>query len=332
MGGLTLLVGFLPVLLFLAALILMDSYKLVSRGSVLAAIAAGALTAVISFLLNRFLLTSGLEADVLRRYVAPLLEETLKACYVVYLVRSARVGFLVDAAILGFAVGTGFAFVENLYYAGATRDLELGLWILRGLGTAVMHGSATAIVAILSKSLTERRASGAIALFLPGVLLASVAHALFNRVILNPFVSTAGMLIAMPLLVGLVFERSDRATRDWLGVGLDTDVELLESIETGRVTETPVGAYLASLSRFPGPVVADMLCLLRIHLELSLRAKGVLIARSAGIELPIDDQVRDNFREMKYLERSIGKTGLIAIFPFMRTSSRDLWQLYMLGK
>ena len=332
MGGLTLLVGFLPVLLFLAALILMDSYKLVSRGSVLAAITAGALTAVISFLLNRLLLTWGLEADVLRRYVAPLLEESLKACYVVYLVRSARVGFLVDAAILGFAVGTGFALVENLYYAGATRDLELGLWIVRGLGTAVMHGSATAIVAILSKSLTERRASGAIALFLPGILLSSAAHALFNHVILNPFVSTAAMLIAMPLLVGLVFDQSDRATRDWLGVGLDTDVELLESIETGHVTETPVGAYLASLNRFPGPVVADMLCLLRIHLELSLRAKGVLIARSAGIDLPIDDQVRDNFREMKYLERSIGKTGRIAILPFMRTSSRDLWQLYMLGK
>ncbi len=332
MGALTLLIGFLPVVLFLAALIGIDSYKLVSRGSVLSAIAAGAAAAGISFLLNRFLLESGLDATVLRHYVAPLLEETLKACYVVYLVRSARVGFLVDAGILGFAVGTGFSLVENLYFAGATSDLGLGLWIVRGLGTAVMHGSATAVVAILSKSLTERRASGSVALFLPGVLLASAAHSLFNHVILNPFVSTTAMLITMPLLVGLVFERSDRATRDWLGVGLDTDVELLECIETGRIADTPVGAYLGSLKRFPGPVVADMLCLLRIHLELSLRAKGVLIARAAGIDLPIDDQVHDNFREMKFLERSIGKTGRIAILPFMRTSTRDLWQLYMLGK
>src|SRR5256885_8503991 len=53
--------------------------------------------------------------------------------------RSAHVGFLVDAAILGFAVGTGFAVVENVYYASVMRDLELGLWLVRGLGTAVME-------------------------------------------------------------------------------------------------------------------------------------------------------------------------------------------------
>jgi hypothetical protein len=29
---------------------------------------------------------------------------------------------------------------------------------------------------------------------------------------------------------------------------------------------------------------------------------------------------------------SIGKTGQHALKPFLRLSSRDLWQLYMLGK
>ncbi|HYQ96522.1 MAG TPA: PrsW family glutamic-type intramembrane protease [Candidatus Eisenbacteria bacterium] len=332
MSALTLVLGLAPVVLFLAALILVDSYKLVSRRSIAAALAAGAAAAGVSFLANRLLLAFHLDEIVLRRYVAPLLEESIKAIYLVYLVRSARVGFLVDAAILGFAVGTGFALVENLYYAGTMRDAAAGLWIVRGLGTAVMHGSATAIVGILSKSLTDRRGSGSLGLFLPGIALATAAHALFNHVLLNPFVSTAVMLIAMPLLVGLVYERSDKGTRDWLGVGLDADVELLDSIESGRIADTPVGAYLTSLNRFSGPVVADMLCLLRIHLELSLRAKGILIARAAGVEVPVDIQVRENFQEMKYLERSIGKTGKIAILPFMRTSNRDLWQLYMLGK
>ena len=41
---------------------------------------------------------------------------SLKALIVVVLIRTHRIGFLVDAAILGFAVGTGFALVENLYY------------------------------------------------------------------------------------------------------------------------------------------------------------------------------------------------------------------------
>jgi RsiW-degrading membrane proteinase PrsW (M82 family) len=332
MNALTLFVGLSPVVLFLGALILMDSYKLVSWKSVAAALAAGAGSALVSLLLNRVLLEAGLDEMVLRRSVAPVIEESIKAIYVVTLIRSARVGFLVDAAILGFAVGTGFALVENLYYAREMSDAGLGLWIVRGLGTAVMLGSATAIVGIISKSLTDRRGSTSLLLFLPGIALAAVVHALFNHFILTPLVSAAAMVIAMPILVGIVFERSDRATRAWLGEGLDHDVELLLMIESGHVEDTPVGVYLASLNRLPGPVLADMLCLLRIHLELSLRAKGILIARAAGVEVPLDDEVRANFEGMRYLERSIGKTGRIAILPLRRTSGRDLWQLHVLGR
>ncbi len=330
MRVLTLAVGFLPVLLLLAALILMDSYKLVRRRSVALALLAGAAAALAALLLNRLLLSHGVDTIVLRRYVGPLLEETLKAVYVIYLIRSAHVGFLVDSAIVGFAVGTGFAVVENVHYAEVMRNLDPGLWLVRGLGTAVMHGSTTAIVAILSKSLADRRDTRSVGIALPGLLLAFAAHSFFNHLILNPFLSTALMLIAMPLLVALVFERSGKATRDWLGVSLDTDVELLDSIERGQVEETPAGAYLASLTRLPGPVVGDMLCYLRIHLELSLRAKGVLIARAAGVDLEIEDDVRADFREMRFLERSIGKTGKMAMMPFLRSSSRDLWQLYVL--
>jgi RsiW-degrading membrane proteinase PrsW (M82 family) len=332
MNALTLLVGLSPVVLFLGALILMDSYKLVSWKSVAAALAAGACSALAALLVNRFLLQAGLDEMALHRYAAPVIEESLKAAYLVYLIRSARVGFLVDAAIMGFAVGTGFALVENLYFAREMAGAGLGLWLVRGLGTAVMLGSASAIVGIISKSLTDRRGSTSLLLFLPGIALAAAAHALFNSFFVNPLVSAAAMVIAMPILVGIVFERSDRATREWLGEGLDHDMELLQAIESGHVEDTPVGAYLASLSRLPGPVVADMLCLLRIHLELSLRAKGILIARAAGVEVPLDEEVHANFEEMRYLERSIGKTGRIAILPLRRTSARDLWQLHVLGE
>jgi len=332
MNALTLLVGLGPVVLFLGALILMDSYKLVSWRSVAAALAAGVGSALVSLLVNRLLLQAGLNEMVLHRSVAPVVEESAKAVYLVYLIRSARVGFLVDAAIMGFAVGTGFALVENIYFAGEMAGAGLGLWLVRGLGTAVMLGSATAVVAIISKSLTDRRGSTSLLLFLPGIGLAAAVHALFNHFILTPLASAAAMVIAMPIVVGIVFERSDKATRAWLGEGLDHDMALLLMIEGGHVEDTPVGAYLASLHRAPGPVLADMLCLLRIHLELSLRAKGILIARAAGVEIPLDEEVRANFEEMHHLERSIGKAGRMALLPLRRTSSRDLWQLHVLGE
>ncbi len=331
---LALLVGFVPVLLFLAGLMLMDSYKLVARRAVLLALVAGGAAAVAALLANRLAL-EGLRVDpvALRRYVAPLVEEVLKGLFVVHLLRSHRVGFMVDAGIQGFAVGTGFAVVENVYYAHVLGDFRPLLWVVRGLGTAVMHGTTTAMLAILAKDLADRRDSVAPGVFLPGLAAAFAVHSAFNHLTLQPLVATAVLLLVMPLLLLVVFERSERATRAWLGSGIDGDVELLELILSEGIADSHVGRYLDSLrKRFPGAVLADMLCLLRIHLELSLSAKGILLARSAGIRIPVDEGVRANFDEMRFLERSIGATGRLAILPLLRTRSRDLWQLHVLGR
>lgn len=327
-------VGAGPVFLLVAGLIFMDSYKLVSQRMVLQAIAIGAVAAVAALAVNLALLDGAkVPAVALSRYVAPVIEELLKGLYIVFVMRRDRVGFLVDAAILGFAVGAGFAVVENLYYAQALRDPNPGLWLARGLGTAVMHGCTTAIAAVISKERVDRRGSVALVAFAPGIAAAAVIHSAFNHLALAPLVSTAVMLGVMPLLLLAAFERSEKATQDWLGLGLDVDVEVLELIHSGEISSTRVGRYLESLrDRFPGPVVADMLCLLQIQLELGLRAKGVLMARRAGVEIPIDRDVRANLVEMKYLERSIGPTGRMAILPFLRAHSRDLWQIHLMTR
>jgi hypothetical protein len=79
-------------------------------------------------------------------------------------------------------------------------------------------------------------------------------------------------------------------------------------------------------------LVADVLCYLRLSTELALRAKGILMMRESGFDVPVDEATRAKFAEMRYLEASIGKTGLLAIQPMRRMSNKDLWQLYMLGK
>src|SRR3954462_3733005 len=108
------LVALLPVVVFLAALLWLDSYKLLAPSSVVAVIAAGAAMAAVSYPVNAGLLAR-LNIDLLgfSRYVSPITEEVLKALLVVALVRMHRIGFFVDAAIYGFAVGAGFALAEN---------------------------------------------------------------------------------------------------------------------------------------------------------------------------------------------------------------------------
>jgi uncharacterized membrane protein YeaQ/YmgE (transglycosylase-associated protein family) len=265
-------------------------------------------------------------------YIAPLIEELLKAAYLIYLLRSNKIGFMVDAAISGFAIGTGFALVENVFYMILHPEGSLFLWVIRGFGTAIMHGATTAIVGITAKNLLDRKATSGIIALLPGLAGAIVIHMLYNHFFISPSLSTFVILIVLPVLLVVVFRQSEKSTQDWLGVGFDTDRELLEMLTTGNLADTKIGMYLQSLqSAFRGEILADMLCFLRIHLELAISAKGILLMREAGFNVNPDQEIRDKFQELKYLERSLGKTGKLAIHPFLHTSNKDLWQLHMLG-
>jgi len=297
-------------------------------------IMAGAATAVASLFVNQFVESwTGVDPVALARYVAPLVEEILKGTVLVVLFARHRVAFLVDAAILGFAVGAGFAAVENLHYFFILDDPNFALWIVRGFGTALMHGSVTAIMAIISLQLLDTRESFSLVFFLPGLALAVALHSLFNHFFIAPTVSTALLLVAMPGFFIIIFHVSERRTRDWLGTGFDTDAELLQVIVSGGVSDSRISAYLKELrQRFPPTTVVDMICLLRLRLELSIRAKGILLARQAGFDVPADPDMEGRFDELRFLEDAIGRTGLLALAPLFHFSDRDLWQYHMIGK
>ncbi|MEO5844119.1 MAG: PrsW family glutamic-type intramembrane protease, partial [Caldimonas sp.] len=327
------LVALLPVLAFLAALLWLDSYKLIAPPAVFAVIGVGAAVAAASYPLNAYLLGRlGLGLMEFSRYVSPLAEELLKGLVVLALVRMHRIGFLVDAAIYGFAVGTGFALAENLYYLHLAAEAGMGTWIVRGFGTALMHGGTTALFAVMGLARIERAAHARAVHFLPGFAVAALLHSGFNHLSHMPLAATLVTMLTLPPLTWAIFERSERSLRDWIGHGFDADAKLLELIGAGGFAASPPGRYLASLQRsLPGALLADALCYLRLYTELSLRAKGVLMMRENGFESPLaDDETRAKFTELRYLEKSIGATGLRALRPVLKLRQRELLQLYML--
>jgi RsiW-degrading membrane proteinase PrsW (M82 family) len=321
------LLGFLPVSLFLLSLVYLDSFKLVRLRTIVALIVAGALAAAASLLVNYWLLRVGVGRDLLMHFDAPVVEEILKALPILLMLRGRRIGFVIDAAICGFAVGTGFALAENLYFLSTLVGAPPALWVVRGFGTAVMHGGTTAIMAMTTKALSERRKSDALWLAAPGLLIAVALHSLFNHFVLSPAMSTLVIIIVLPPLMVLVFGQSERYLREWLGTGFDLDAELLKAMSSGEFVESGAGQYLQSLrDHFDGAVLADMLCYLRLQSELSLRVKGIMMLREAGFPVKEDGEVREKLAEMKYLRKSIGKTGELALSPLLR----DVWQLHLL--
>jgi RsiW-degrading membrane proteinase PrsW (M82 family) len=323
----------LPVIGFLATLFLMDSFKLVPSRWIVVALVSGAAAAAFSASLWPTLLLSGLSDDAAVRYVAPLVEEALKASVVILLVVSGRVGFLVDAALLGFGIGAGFALAENVLYLRELPHATLGLWLVRGFGTAMLHGGTTSIFAILARALGDRFPRRPYAVFLPALVPSILIHSAFTNLPLPPAALTGVILVVLPLLLIAVFDRSERATREWMGAGMDLDFEVLQLVASEHFALTRFGQYLQELrSRFPAIVVADMYCLLRLELELSVQARALVMARDAGLELAADDDLAASLAERDYLQQSIGRTGLLALRPLQVTNTRDRFHRNLLTR
>lgn len=326
-------IALLPVLLFLAGLVQLDGYKLVRMRMMLTLMATGAIAACLSYVLNNLAFAHFPGSFVTySRYASPWIEEALKAALLVFLIRTRRVGLPVDAGIAGFAIGTGFAVIENLYYLAARPHTVLAVQVIRGFGTAIMHGGTATILAMISNTLYERRPGGGLQLLLPGLLAAVVLHTGYNYLLVRPALATLATLLVLPFVIYLVFDHSERVLRNWIELDLAADVELLQSISAGKFLGSKSGRYLQALrDRFRGEQLADMLCYLRVHGELAVRAKGVLLLRESGLaEPPIDAATRERLAELAQLERAIGAAGVLAIRPLMMATGKEIWQLTLL--
>jgi RsiW-degrading membrane proteinase PrsW (M82 family) len=316
----------LPVPAFLGALRLLDSYKLVTLSRTLRNVGVGCLVAALCYGINSAVFAAlGGSPRWYLAFAAPAIEEILKAVYLLWLVRANRVGFMVDAAITGFAIGAGFALVENIAYLAFFAGSSPLLWILRGFGTATMHGANTAIVGIVATVAVNPRFRPA------GLALAFAIHSAYNQELLSPLGNALALLLVVPIVLALVFMKSEASLQKWIGDRLDKDVDLLHAISTGQFIDTHAAHYLRSLkSSFAPEVVGDMLCLLQLSLELSARAKGDLMMREAGFDAPPDPSLPAKLKELRYLEKSIGPTGRRAMAPLISPTARELWEIEML--
>jgi protease PrsW len=324
------LVSFIPVLLFLVLLISLDSFRLLRWHVLIVCLLWGVVSASISLLINNYLGHSlHVSFAVLSQYIAPFVEEALKLLILLWLVFRHRIGFSIDAAIYGFAVGTGFALTENLVYILelAQQEPTFWTWMIRGFGTAVMHGGVTAIAAmILVNRLTIKRH---LALpFILALMVAYLLHAFYNADFIppkyDPFVMT---VVVAGGLVGL-FRLSEKNLIRWLDLGMDSEVALLHMIRKGTFTQTTAGAYLLSVkNQFPKTVVLDMLCFIELYLELSVKAKALMMLKEQNLPLPMDPDIREKLTEIEHLRKRLGTSAMLALNPVLRMNRNDLWAL-----
>jgi protease PrsW len=328
------LFSLVPVLLFLYCLYLMDSFKLVVKSLLILSLAGGMAAAGLAWVLNSYaILHLEVSFDFFSRYLAPALEELVKALVILALVSAKRIGFAIDAAVYGFAAGTGFALIENITYLISLDDSTgMAIWILRGFGTALMHGGATAILAVILLNGIHRDQHPLLALIF-GLLTVIVIHSLHNHFFLNPFLQTLVIFIVLPVLFILVFKQGTVRLRNWLEIEFSNEIELLSMINQGRFTNTKAGSYLISLKNFfPAETILDLYCYISLYLELSINAKRNMMLKECGFPIPEDSGLSGKLTELKSLRKQIGKTGELALQPLIRMKYKELWKINQLKK
>lgn len=330
------LIAIAPVLVLLAVFDRLDVFNLINARDISLLLLTGGAAALIGLLANwRMMDGFPIGLSNYSRYVAPIVEESMKAAPIVALFYYNRLGFKLDAAIAGFALGAGFSVIENIWFLFTVTEANVSAWLVRGFGTAVMHGGTTALFAIISHEMTERQAEGVAShyrfnpfLFAPGLAVAMAIHSAFNHFPNQPLLIMTLTMMLAPLALFMTLARSERATTQWLKADEAAHRQALEDIRAGRFAESESGRALHELAnRFSPAMAADALAYLELKTELVLRAEELIRASFEGAPTTIGKTERDKFGQLDALERRLGKPVINAINSRLGFTRNDLWEL-----
>lgn len=330
------LIALAPVLLLLLLFDRLDVFNLIPLKDIGKLTAAGAVLAALTLFIGGGVLDGfPIGFSYYTRYVAPIIEEALKAAPVIALFALNRIGFKIDAAIAGFAVGAGFSVAENAWFLFAITNANVTDWIVRGFGTAVMHGAATALFAIVSHEMSEKQAEASAAhyrfqplLFAPGLLLAIVIHSTFNHFPNHPLAIMAVIFLLAPATLFIALNRSDAATKAWLATDAAAHHKALEDIRSGQFFESAAGrALLEAVALHQDMKRDDVLAWAELKTALILRAEELILAsHNERPERPSASEAQ-LFTRLDALEHQLGRASVAALCAKLGFSRNDLYEI-----
>ena len=329
-------VALLPVLVLLAAFVWLDAFKLMSPREILLLLAAGAGGALLAWpVAGRFLDRLPIGYSNYSRFVAPWIEEAIKALIIIAVFRLNRIGYKLDAVISGFAIGAGFSVVENMLYLIRFPDYGTGTWLVRGFGTAIMHGTTLAVLAAIAHEFAERetRESAAefdfsLMWFVPGYGVAVALHTAFNQFPDRPLIAMVAAAIVGPIALIAVLKFGTHEAQRWLAAESAEHRAQVETLRAGRWPNGPAGQKIAALA---GRVDPESARGIRRYWELQAwlvaQSEETMLEEAAGHAEFDRGQVRAAFDELDALRRALGRSTFAALRALLPFSRNDLWEV-----
>jgi RsiW-degrading membrane proteinase PrsW (M82 family) len=329
-----------PVLVMTAIFIWLDVFKLVSFWETMGLLALGGIVAAAAYPLSGvFLDRLPIGFSLYSRFVAPWIEEALKAIVVISLFRFNRIGLKLDAVIMGFAVGAGFSVVENSIYLLRNPELPHSVWLVRGLGTAIMHGTTLAILAAFAHQLAERNMHAAARdyhfnplWFVPGFLAAVAIHTSFNQFPNDPVLAMVGTLVLAPISLFVIFRFGTSEAEKFLAAERTEHRALVDTLHAGQFPDEPGWRRIGQLAERSGPATQPLVReYVTVLTELILEEEEALLDETDGSPRHDERSLAPKFDRLNELTTTLGKTtvsALTSLLPFSRNDYWELWELH----
>jgi RsiW-degrading membrane proteinase PrsW (M82 family) len=326
----------IPVLVLLTIFVWLDAFKLMRLREVLVLLAVGGMCAVAVYPISgKMLDTLPIGFSNYSRYIAPWIEEAIKALVMIGLFRFNRIGYKLDAVISGFAIGAGFSVIENILYLTLFPEYGLGTWLVRGFGTAVMHGTTLAILAAIAHEFAERETREAagdynfnLLWFVPGYMVAVALHTAFNHFPDRPMISMMGAILFAPIALIAIFNFGTAEAERWLATERAAHEAQIEALRAGTWPDTPAGHRIAALAERLGPATAQRI---RRYWELQAwlvaQAEETLMEEASGDANFDKAEVVAALAELDGLKRAIGRSSFTALNALLPFSRNDYWEV-----
>ncbi|MDQ3471240.1 MAG: PrsW family intramembrane metalloprotease, partial [Pseudomonadota bacterium] len=329
-------VALVPVLLLVALFVWLDVFKLMQLSEIGVLLLLGAVAALASYPISGVMLDQlPLGFSFYSRVVAPWIEEAVKALGIIALFRLNRIGYKLDAVISGFAIGAGFSVVENMIYLARFPELGASVWMVRGLGTAVMHGCTLAVLAAIAHELAERENREAtgdfnfnLFWFLPGYLFAVALHTVFNQFPDRPLLAMMGALVATPILLMSIFQFGTDEAQKWLAAESSQHRAELETLRSGQWPDGAAGNRIAALAERLGPAAATRIRRYwEVQAWLVVEAEQAMLDEASGDVVLASEKIAASFAELAAIEAALGRSGMAALKPLLPFSRNDHWEV-----
>ena len=329
-------VALIPVLVLLAVFIWLDAFKLMNLKEVLLLLLLGAIGALAAWPISGRLLDAlPIGFSLYSRFVAPWIEEAIKAAIMIALFRLNRIGYKLDAVISGFAIGAGFSVVENIFYLTIFPNYATGTWLVRGFGTAVMHATTLALLAAMAHEFAERETREAagdydfhLFWFIPGYGVAVALHTAFNQFPDRPMLAMLGAVLVAPILLIAILNFGTSEAQRWLAAECADHRTQVEALRAGRWPDGPAGQKIAALAkRLDAEAAKRVRRYWELQAWLVAKAEETLIEESAGDAEFDAAQVRAALAELEGLRNALGRSTFAALKALLPFSRNDYWEV-----